>query len=1056
VDPVYLNRSIQLKTESSKSKTGKANVDSNQLVLSWRKFFVALGLSDMFIPQKVTTKLSLSELNDKQNESTMLYSKYSDLLETITADESYLFTDYACKVFDFYVGLAEKNKKLNELSNLYRIIEENWSQTQFRLSSYKYASVSVVFTNEASTKKIRPNSKSKYTKEEFCESVYYHGLKNRSWILAEKNQFAERDLDISEKKSLSLTTVHYLEKPCNVFVKEQIFLRVYGLHVPYAVNSPHKDKSSFGKDLNFKFEFDLADFLSIFKSWFTLGYGKHESSKHLILDELYDLIDSRDRDLKFYASLMQMKNIYCLLSNQLSSLYETKKEFYDQCSNLIQNNEPILFVPDENNELDNFESVEKVLIGSFYAPDQVYWFDPTGLFGKYANTFMNRPVLLEPYYYDQHKGEQLKNIFINDFKVKPTPSLEDYVGLLEHVAQLASSNKSAYSYEQTLTDVYQLYEFLIELIADKSDEVKLFDLIKEKPIIPCFDKKWMSTANSPVLVDKELELAEKFIDKLNMVVLPTKNANGSFLDLCKADDLSSKIFYFFSVILKLNSFSRVVILDLENITESLREAPKVQNLCRKLVPFIQSFMHSRPEFKLAYEQFDSELLNCVKKLEEMKFYSVKELQNIYRSKLDPSVYVIVSNKTCLDMNEKNMYWKYFVRADILDNEKEIVKGFVKLFFRTLTDKVSARDEMDLTNFCVYINQLSNFNMSSDDVRDIENEFKIKMLLPSDKTKWSIPEAIIPVVHHNNQHDEQFDEQLEEGELVERKSNKFKSNNPGQSKRQKMLEFEKLSSNQINDQQLRAKSDNQHEHKQNSSGNYNQKMGSGNRSANVPNGTAYNSSNPPNRSYQEMNRNLEELATKMTNNFNIETINKAQPAMSFSNEMVEFKQHNWSNEFLTNLSSIQIPADQSMNVKSREYLTQIGQWGEMFVFEMLKKKYEDDIERNLIRVEWVNQVKESGLPYDFRIFDLSKKNDFDFDENQNTTMYIEVKSTVKSVQEAFPISYQELTFSHKFSSKFQIYRLYNAGCNDPNDVKVKIISNIPNLLYSHGINLYMII
>ena len=81
---------------------------------------------------------------------------------------------------------------------------------------------------------------------------------------------------------------------------------------------------------------------------------------------------------------------------------------------------------------------------------------------------------------------------------------------------------------------------------------------------------------------------------------------------------------------------------------------------------------------------------------------------------------------------------------------------------------------------------------------------------------------------------------------------------------------------------------------------------------------------------------------------------------------------------------------------------------------------------------------------------------DFDDSQNTQLYIEVKSTSKDTKESFPISYQELAFSHKYSSKFQVYRLYNAGSSNPSDVKVKIIENIPNLLYAHDINLFMVI
>jgi hypothetical protein len=114
-----------------------------------------------------------------------------------------------------------------------------------------------------------------------------------------------------------------------------------------------------------------------------------------------------------------------------------------------------------------------------------------------------------------------------------------------------------------------------------------------------------------------------------------------------------------------------VILDLENVTESLREAPQIQNMCRRVVPYIQYFFFYRPEFKSVYSELEQLISD---KLKRMKFYSVKELQNVYRCLHDHSIQVVVSNKSCLDLNETSTTWKYYVRADLLENEKETIKG----------------------------------------------------------------------------------------------------------------------------------------------------------------------------------------------------------------------------------------------------------------------------------------------------------------------------------------------------------------------------------------------
>ena len=285
-----------------------------------------------------------------------------------------------------------------------------------------------------------------------------------------------------------------------------------------------------------------------------------------------------------------------------------------------------------------------------------------------------------------------------------------------------------------------------------------------------------------------------------------------------------------------------------------------------------------------------------------------------------------------------------------------------------------------------------------------------------------------------------------------------NSNPGKTKRQKMLELENISQMQIKDQAnpllIYNANSGYHAHQNTNSNNIsgsniNHNLGHSNNKINQE------------KSLQEMNQSLEEMASKTTTNFNIKTLNKFNKTNSSKDQstILEFGLENWTQNILNNINTIQSSqVEQFENTSSNgnEFLTKIGQWGEMFVFEVLKKLHEEDLSKNLIKIEWMNEAKESGLPYDFRITDLATKGEMDFDDGQNTQLYIEVKSTSKSSQESFPISYQELAFSHKFSAKFQIYRLYNACSSNPKDVKIKIIENIPNLLYTHDINLFIVI
>jgi hypothetical protein len=841
-------------------------LNSTESMINWRKFLISIGVYDLFMPS-------------------------SD--------------DYDCKIVNFYTTNASN---LDELTQLFRIIEENWNQNSHlpkALNLFKYID-----------------------SDKSIESVYFKKLKQSKWIP---------------------TTLNELERPDCVFIREPIFTRYYGQLVGYALNQPNKTNLSFSIDLGFKFDFNKFEFLKIFQTW----------------------ISSNDK--LFHASILQMKNIYKLFGLYLNS-FETEKEILISLNTMIESKQNFIFIPIDD------------LSGKFYSNDQVYWSDPSGLFSKYKNSSL---ILIEPFYCT----EKMCSTFIDLFKINKSPDLSHYIDLIEYIAQLASTTTNE-SNNEFIKDVYDLYEIIVNKCIEMSksesitESVKanLIELIKDKRIIPCYNNKWLSIIENPILVDNNTDLAEKFINKFDMVIMPTSN-ESCFAEKCRVDYSNiKKQTYFLINLLDLKLFSKTVLLDLENITENLREAPNVQFICSSLLPAIQCFLFYRIEFKQIYQ----DLNNSKDKLINMKFYSVKELQNIYRCKHDTNLSVIVSNKSCFDTNEKSVYWKYFVRADLLNNEKEIIKGYVKLFINyTKQSLINEQNEKDLINFCLLMHQFCGQMLNDEDINEIEKDNKIKLKLPLNEIKWSI------IMHET---DFKIDSNSKKLKTIKQKP---EQQSPQINQR---LVYEQLSHSQIN----------------------------------IP-----TTSNPSQMS-QLTDKIVNSLATKMSANFKIENLNKRKLVfLNVNNEDLKQDKIEWSNLMINSFRK-------NLNQTETNYMFRIGRWGEIWVNEMLKKQYEYEICCGLVRIEWVNELEETGLPFDFKIIFKNNSN------NEQNIKYIEVKSTTKMNQEAFPISYNEIMFAHNNSSQFQIYRLYNAGCDDPNLVEIKIIQDLPLLLNTHKINLFIII
>ena len=797
-----------------------------------------------------------------------------------------LIKDYECEVIDFYLNLVKNSDDLcpslkEELGNLCKILGETWD---LNFSSFKYSNLLI---KDAKFNLCRQESK-KYTESNFLKK-----LKENRWIPAELGNKVE------------------LMAPSSIYLKDQKIKSLYANNIAYSITNLN-EKLNFCKDLGIKCEFDIDDFLSEFKSWISSGN-------------------------KFKASYIQMKNIYCLFSNDLNSL--------SNCTNVRQLLEKkIIFVPDEIED-----DEEKPVSGFFYANNQVFWSDNTNIFDLYK--FEKSPIFVDKFY---SRSKKLMDIFINDFNIGLNPRIFNYIELLNHISLLSLTNKTNFKYEQTLGHVFKIFEFLAQ-----QNDVNLIEFFRENDILPCFKNKWVSLRQNPVVANNDFEIAEKLANKIPILIskIPENNQN-ELINLCGDNNLID----FYSNILKIETFSSLICLEMENVTTCLSHDVTISSICNKIMPFIQSFIYNREEFK-DFIKNQGEILS--KRLSNLNFYSVQNLENVYRFKNNPKICVSLSNKTYLDLNSSI----YYVRSDCLDSLKDIVKGFIKgITHGYINDKV----ERELVNFCLLMYQFSGKNLKLEDKKEIEKDFGVKFSLPEKVRKWTL------------------DGTISNPETIPSIS--------GSSQRQNMLDLNKLSCNQIK----------------------------------IPGKQEFSVSD---LSIQNIDLNLDQLQKKMKEKFCIKNLNEIEKTSK------------------SELSSIDmVIPDLNFSKKGLEYITKIGRLGELWVNEMLKHKFKHEIQIGKIRIEWVNQEFESGLPYDFKIIHFGCEQDGFGD----TERFIEVKSTTKMNQEYFPITVNEILFAQKYGPKFEIYRLYNINTNDPNNVKLKVVRNLPNLLNSHGISLFIVI
>lgn len=140
--------------------------------------------------------------------------------------------------------------------------------------------------------------------------------------------------------------------------------------------------------------------------------------------------------------------------------------------------------------------------------------------------------------------------------------------------------------------------------------------------------------------------------------------------------------------------------------------------------------------------------------------------------------------------------------------------------------------------------------------------------------------------------------------------------------------------------------------------------------------------------------------------------------------------------------LQVPT--SVTLSERSDRTEIGRWGEMLVFDYLLKQKEFHSE--IYDVIWVNDVAESGKPYDFEVICTT--------EDEAFTLYVEVKATCSSKKEVFEISSNEVKFASEQGERYHIYRIFNAG--NTGQVQLVRLTNVTHKMETKEVRLLMVI
>uniref|UniRef100_A0A673I606 Uncharacterized LOC107720215 n=1 Tax=Sinocyclocheilus rhinocerous TaxID=307959 RepID=A0A673I606_9TELE len=375
--------------------------------------------------------------------------------------------------------------------------------------------------------------------------------------------------------------------------------------------------------------------------------------------------------------------------------------------------------------------------GRFYHLKEVCWSDPTGMFHRYkelirrADSGIQEPRVLAPFY--NHLEDMKK--FFKSLSVQPSPSMKQYVSLLEAVCEA-----SPLATGDVVQDVSVVFAKLADkckthVHGDQDQDTQLNpvycsslkEMVSHKRVFPTKTSGWVTLARKPMIADSaNLEKIFKSHSSVCLLNLPSaakRAANKSrhegkqekeafserdrelFLEICGVERLSQRV-------------------TTEAQTESYRPCPAVQTLVRQLVPYIQRFIFHNTDFDDVYSELKES--GIAKYIRSLSFGQVGKLYIHYRLEVPDENPIFESEDIiCLLKDKKELY----IHKDHLSAKLDICRELVKLF---TTDKSFAKELERFLQGLVTCNR-------ADLKRFLDRENTRE--LPANEEPWEVPAPV---------------------------------------------------------------------------------------------------------------------------------------------------------------------------------------------------------------------------------------------------------------------------------------------------------------------------
>ncbi|CAF0729244.1 unnamed protein product, partial [Didymodactylos carnosus] len=967
--------------------------------------------------------------------------EYVPMKEDEQITDVYTIQDWTCKQFSSLI--STKSIIINK--RLFEALEENW------MSFYDAYKVAYLYKNNSTNDIDEENG----LKLREYDSTFYSHLKTDSWLPTIQTEFKTMDnSDTYETSSIETIVKHELHSPNKVYVKTQLIEKLYHQHVPY-VYADVNESSLFTTDLGLIHSVKPSDVVAMLLRWSDPTINETDC-KHGLKHAL------------FHTSLSHIRYVY-------EYLYRNMEE--DELKQLIDE-KPIIFVPVQSAK-SSIKTLNNnaIVRGLFVHKSEVCWHDPSYMFSKYRPSFSlfeNNDnefcrFILKPFYSD------LQHLFLNIFQISTSPTIEEYIALLDYISyhnnnhptkaiiqdafsiyryvgQRCSSTRSELIEQNDETSKDDMLEQEEEMDTSDSNEVldatkqRIQDLLSRKTVFPIKSQKWICLEDDPIIIDDN-EIASKFdIKRVPFLQLSTNRSNNEN----QYNELHRDIRAFFNLC-NIKKLSDVLVI--EHITENLCEAPQIQNFLSPLVPYIQMYMSSRPEFHTAYEW--TKTINLQEKLLNIKMYLVGRLDILYRFKHNSLITVLSSEKCCSILTDENIL-EFYVQRDYNERLREICQYFSRIFVNQITNipkmnNMNTNLARNLANFMILLNEELKENMFN--LESFAKYQHFELHLKQGLIPWSIPRKEIKFqtiqeqsqvdeekvrillenvaqnqeqyqVFRKNQRDKRLQQQQEENNMDDIKTTKPVHSWPPAAMSSNICAAvshpsgPKFIMTESEEGEWLDPSQNNHQHQQ---------IQLSQQSSILDSSIISDIKRPP------------LLPTPLVSTLNPTQLQSAETTNKQSSlhmDRIQFPFRIASNVVTIeeNYENIDYSSTRQFNLKDltseivdnrettsefEQIIKNIGKWGEQWVNEYLHARYKSEIEFKQLEFVWVNEMDEQGKPYDFIIKHTDGK-----------VIYIEVKSTISDKRELMPITLNEIqyccTSDNTANSTYEIYRLYNAG------------------------------